>query len=593
MSAPLRQKIERVSRELIKHYLDLFVVLLAERGNTVDEQRAKIDLLVRCLGSLQIEPSIFVEGRRIPMVVEEGIPPMIKLNAEMFSKIPQEELLFAFTKPISQILDLPLASVGLVLQGREEKQLRNLYHSAKSRLEVATIHATSVLAVIEHRVTLFVERLRGLVFHLSDGDRIQLPSPASLIGHLTGIKGTWPEWIDVSDERFATAAVAVVDEALSNKENLPDAATLMELCWESLDLSVQSFMRHVGRALRNKETRVEERLLVAIAEVIAPQQLSTLQDLDSWPSMADLKVAWEDLFQQELITLGEYYQGGRIAPMISAFAAPRDSLGLREPVELPFDYPLVCWSVREVNALRDMLQGFTQAHLLDDDDEFELLLVDSGEQRVEPPMALPAERRHVEMQVIGTNIEIDDGYQLMQDRAWMASTQRLMAQFRSLEAADQLSALQRVRGVYDGFFMGTKHVWERRLNGWEIDEPIEAFRRMTQTVRDVLACDVFFDPFESPMDASLRMIPTFCFVVALNEHLERVPFKVPISSLIMTAATGSPPLIVRMVDVPGTPLTPCRWMCDRELTMQTMQGHPVQLTLRAVSSNMLRMLAYE
>ena len=195
--------------------------------------------------------------------------------------------------------------------------------------------------------------------------------------------------------------------------------------------------------------------------------------------------------------------------------------------------------------------------------------------------------------IIGANIEIDDGYQLMQDRAWMASTQRLMAQFRSLEAADQLSALQRVRGVYDGFFMGTKHVWERRLNGWELDEPIEAFRRMTQTVRDVLACDVFFDPFESPMDASLRMIPTFCFVVALNEHLERVPFKVPISSLIMTAATGSPPLIVRMVDVPGAPLTPCRWMCDRELTMQTMQGHPVQLTLRAVSSNMLRMLAYE
>lgn len=74
-----------------------------------------------------------------------------------------------------------------------------------------------------------------------------------------------------------------------------------------------------------------------------------------------------------------------------------------------------------------------------------------------------------------------------------------------------------------------------------------------------------------------------------------MPFVVPISCLIMTASTGSPPLRMRFVHVPPAQQAsePCSWSCDRTLTMETMQGHPVQLTMRAVSSNMLRMLAYE
>lgn len=600
MTAQLRQRVERIRRDLIQTYMDLFIVLLAERGASVQVQQERVEALVVALLGLKIEGSLFVQGRRVPMIVEmEPGPPQIKLNEELLARVEDEELLFAFGKPIAMILELPSVSIGLVLQGRDEKQLRNLYHAAKSRVSEPTIAATSVGSIVEHRLGLFVKRLARLVERLSQGQRVEVGDHRALATSMIGA-ASWAEWDQVAAHPFMDALVEATNQALQKAapSQYPPAATLLELCWESLDLSSQSFMRHVGRALRTQGMAVSYDLLAAIARIVEPepQAAQELETMSHWPSMSELEVAWHALYEQELETLGVYYQGPQGQRHISVFEPVRDSLGLREPVELPFDYPLVCWSVREVAALRDLLQGFVQAHhaARAQPKELELLLC------VEPPAGYQYRLSHdqpgvqVELQVIGTTIEVMPGYEQLQARAWLANEANLLSQFHAQPAEKQLSTLKRLRGCYEGFFMHTKPVWERRLQGWELDEPEHAFKRLINGVREILDVPVYLEPFEDPSDEHQRMIPHFCFVVAMSEHVERVPFKVPIQALISTAATGSPPLLVRFINVPGDlSERDCRWLCDRELTMMTMQGHPVQLTLRAVEDNSVRMLAYE
>lgn len=597
VTAQLRQRVERICQDLIQTYMDLLIVLLAERGVSVEEQASRVDQLVRALGQLQIDASLFVQGRRVPMVVEQDAQQRwcIRLNAELLERVEDEELLFAFGKPIATMLELPSVSIGLVLQGHDEKQLRNLYHAAKSRVDAPTIASTSVLAIIEHRVRLFASRLKHLVVQLSRGHEVALKEEALLVEHLQA-QSSWPDWDTVGASAFMRETISAVEAALGQDKSTrhPPASTLLELCWESLDLSAQSFMRHVGRALRTQGMDVSRALLEAIARIVEPHGVEALEDVSRWPSMQELDQAWRALYMAELETLGRHYQGSAQVKTISAFARVCDAMSLREPAELPFDYPLVCWSVREVSALRDLLQGFVQAHRAlkpAHDDDQELLLVDVAAQ-VEP-MQIDGARVSVELQVIGTTIEVLDGYEQLQRLAWEANRARLHAQFMAQPEDRQLSILKRLRGAYEGFFMQTKPVWERRLQGWELDEPLVALDRLAFGVEDVLKVPAYFDPFEAPDQDQMRMVPHFCFVVAMNEHIERVPFKVPIISLISTAATGSPPLIVRLVKVNASNPQRCAWMCDRELTMMTMQGHPVQLTLRAVEGNMVRMLAYE
>lgn len=595
MTAKIRERVEAVCGELIQKHLDLLLLLMAEEGMSSEQQRARMDVLVRCLTSSQIEDTIFEQGRRVPLSLDTHTsPPTLRLNAELLERVDDDELLSAFTRPISELLGVPAINAGLVLQGRDEKQLRNLYHSARGKLTTPVINAASVRSVIEWRVMLFAERLRNLVRELSD-QRLQLPAAASFIGWLESQRGSWPDWIDVAVEDFTTQTVQAVTEALADTRGLPPAENIVELCWESLNLSPQSFMRHAARGLRTQELPVNEELLRAIAGVMAPRRVAQLESLEQWHTLADLQGAWRELVELELETLGPHHHGQREIPEVSVFAAPRDSMSLREPEDLPWGYPLLCWSLREHNALRDLLHGFVRTQRVNEgeESEFELLLVEEPEPGHEPPLATDGPRRRVDMQVVGTTLDVPPGYDIMRQRAWDATLARLTKQLANLNESMRNSALNRIRGAYDGFFMGTRHVWERRLQGWRLDPLPESTQRLAAGVADLLDCPVIFDPFESPASDQMRMMPTFCFIVAISPHLEKVPFRVPISVLTMTAATGTPPLRVRMVEVPGSPNEPCKWLCDLELTMENMHGQPVNVTLNAVEDNMLRMIAFE
>ncbi len=593
MSTALRERVERVCQEIIQKHLDLLLVLLSEQGASPGEQRERAEVLVRALDACQLSQNLTDQGRRVPALLDERArPARIMLGEDLLAQSSHDALRFALTRPIAQLLSLPAISVGLVLQGTDEQQLRNLYHGAQSRLDTPVLRSTQVRAVIERRITSFAERVRALTLRLAQA-RVNLPSPATFMGALAARTGAWPEWDEIAADPFMAQIITTVRHALVGHSQLPPAEILTELCWESLDLSPQSFLKHVGRALRNQDALVHEGLLRAIAEVVAPGRVDELSDIAQWPSMQELRVVWERLHARELATLGRFHLGASAPPPLSVFASPALALGLREPEDLPFHDPLVCWSVREINALRDLLIGLTQGHGSEDEDDVELLLVDAPSSRPELPMAIAPPRRRVEIQVIGTDIEMPPGYDILQQRAWRAACSRLRDQLLTLEHAQQQVALKRIRGAFEGFFERTAPVWARRLQGWQLDPPIDALARMVEACREVFGVDVFIDPFESPQDSNFRLIPTFTFIVAASTAFERLPFRIPIAALVNTGATGAPPLRVRFVDVPGEGARAANWLCDRDLTMTTMQGYPVQLTLRAVQGDMLRMLAYE
>ena len=310
MAGKVRDRVERAVEELVQKHLDLLILLLAAQGVPPETQRARTDMLVRCLTGCQIEDTIFKDGRRIPLSLDTTTnPPTLRLNGELLTRVSDDDIFSTFTRPVSTILQLAPINVGLVLQGRDEKQLRDLYHTGRHQLETQPIRSTSVRSVIERRVVTFAERARKLIHLLSDGKQIQFSQAASFIGWLESLGGQWPEWIDVQLEDFAHHALDLATEALADKAWLPPAPMLLELCWESLNLSAPSFMRHVAREMRTKEIPVSEKFLLSIANVVAPGQEEEIASIEQWPSLQELQSAWEALYALEVTTLGHHHQG--------------------------------------------------------------------------------------------------------------------------------------------------------------------------------------------------------------------------------------------------------------------------------------------
>ena len=592
MKDQLHQRLMRLFDDLVFKHLDLLILLVAEQGEGAQSQRDRAERLVRTLFGSTVCDTLSDQGRRIPLSLENsGDLPALQFSVEMMSQVSDEEIFNSLARPISQILDVPAINVGLVLQGHDDKQLLNLYHTGRRRLDVEVVRAASLRAVIERRIYNFGQRLRLFVERLVDGARVKLSSPVAFLSHVEALPG-WPEWLDIELHPFISTLVTQTEEAIEGAESIPPASTLVEICWESLAVSPQTFLRTASRSLRTKNLPLNERVLGAMADIAAQGRVEQVVSLHAWPSLRDLEHAWHTLVTLEYDTLGRHHHGDRVIPKVNVLHAPRDAMGLREPVELPWDVPLAAWSVRETTALRDLLQGFVQAQRVEDgqEKEPEHLLVEQGEEG-EPPLSLEGDRRHVELRIVSGKLGMPSGYEVMRERATESVVRRLKAQMDALGQGQTRGVLARMRGAYDGFFMGTKHVWERRLQGWQLDAPDVALKRLTQEVSLLFGCPVLFDPFEAPDVDQLRPMPTFCFIVPISSSLDRASFSIPLSALTMTDATGLPPIRVRIVEVPSTSVAPCRWICDRELTIEDLSGEPIPTTLNAIEDDMLRLIA--
>ena len=605
MTSGAPRQLAQACQHILNLHLDLLLLLLADRGIPPDQQRARVDRLVHMLHDATLEPHLQAQGRPIPFAVDlAATPPVLTLNSSLLGKSTLQEMVSVLAKPVAQIVGLGPLEVGLVFQVSDEKKLRNLYHATPPKVRAAALRSTAIRAVVERRVERFLSRLSKLVERITDGSEFPLSSPLSLIALLEARGGAWPEWVDLAHDPFALHTQRTLEHVLaqrSSASSMPPARIIIELCWDSIGLSSHSLLKATARRLRAQNVSLDhEFLLRAMAHAVVSPEQEEVEWLEHWPTLGPLHKAWKTLHAVEVQTLGHVQHGASPPPALSLLEPPRRSMGLCQPDSLPWDYPLLCWSEREMDALRDLLLGFAKttehaqspSHALEVDGA-KPPAVDERPAPPPLPLEIPPKTAHVFMKFVTRDVSPPANYDSLIARAYAAVFERMLLQYRGLEEKMQTHVLHRIRGSYDGFFPGTSRVWERRFQGWQHDPKEGAFKRLATPVSDLMQCPTFFDPFASPDDATLLPMPRFSFVVALPPDLEKMPFQVPIAALVLTAPTGMPPISVRLVEVPTHPGHACLWRADSILNMDETTHHPVQEVLGSVKGNTLRMLAHQ
>lgn len=582
------ERIDRVVRQVLDTRVDLIAVLMAESGTDAATTRQKLVTLVEALRSPRIEDTIFEGGRRLPMDVVSESPPLIRMNRELLSRVGDEEILTALARPVAQITELAGVSVSLVFQITDEQSLRDLAMRGARRSDLPIVRAAEIPAWVTFRIEMLVDRLRRMCSHLGRESTFDTAGSEALAEQVLGTR-SWPEWTDVSDVPWARSIVDAVRDALEDTPQARHAESVTELLWDSLALSPQSFLRHAGRTLRGVGGELGDigALLRALAAAVTAEEEEMSMDLRDWSAYADVFEAWENLNRHEKAMFGPVLLRDK-TPRASVIEPARYAFGLDDPVELPWDAPLVCWTVREQNALRDLLVGFVKTLPGHTEDALEghpdLYL------STEPPLSPTGEPRSIGVQVVALHSDAELAVAAPFQRAWSACLHRIFDQFDSLDEAARLTMNRSLRRAYDDIFPDSAPIWARRFYDLDREEPLEAFKRLVTAPNDLFRTPVLLDPFHDPQHGEPAPYPTLMFPVGIGTG-GRIPFFVPVVAL--TSTLNGVPLRVRIVDVPASAGQSCAWVCDRGLNLTKLSKQAVELILRAVRGDALHMAVFE
>ncbi len=590
MSESIELRINRLVRELLTVHLDAFLILLAEEGVSVDDQRQRMDALVRALLDVGVDDTLSDGGRPVPIATDlSASPPSIRLHRKLIDSVEDAEILLAFQQPVAEILGISQVGVGLVLQCRDDRQLKALANKAARQLDGERVHLTQVPAIVEQRMNLFEERLSDFAEQFGDSVFLLLSGMDDFTAKLKRASRGWPDWSVVERSSFMKGAVDEIGVAVEGVEDAPAPAALVELCWESLALSPQSFLRHAAQKLRADGSRVDvEDALRKLAHIVDENSGELSQYLDDWSAYGELSKAWTELFREEQRLLS-FAPGRRSTPQVSVFGRPLQTMRLAEPESLPWGAPLLSWSMREQNALRDLLVGLRRTlaekrpgvHI-----ETAEVTVDSDEK----PLRVTGGSDELQVQVVAGEHSLPDNYDELLEHTLNANHQAMLGQFDRLEPSQRKRVLQTLRAAYGGYFGEAKEVWDRRFQAWQKWDEREAFTILCTEVRHVLGPQVIFDPFQEPRESQLRMVPTFTVLVPRPEDTDRTMLYAPLAALRSTFQDT--PVRVRVVEVFDDD-TPSLWVGDLEVTLQTIEEHKTETVLKSVENDSIRLLVYE
>lgn len=587
MSDSFEQRIQRIVRQVLDTRIDLLALMMAEMGVPEGDARLRLVELVDALRRPVIEDTIFDDGRRMAIDVRSGSPSTIHLNRELLSRVGDQEILTALARPVAQISDLAGVGVSLVFQAEDEQALRDLAMRASRRPEFPVVRAAEIPTWVSFRIETLVNRLRRMCAHLGRASALSAQGAEELLDLVLGAR-TWPDWTDVSSVAWCQGIVRAVEEALEDTPHEEHAEAVTELLWDSLALSPQSFVRHAGRTLRGQGGDVADvgDLLCALAAAVSVDgDLSTA--LDAWPAYANVWEAWQNLNRHEKAMFGPVLLRDK-APAPSVLVPARLAFGLDEPRELPWDAPLVCWTVREQNALRDLLIGFVKTLPGHTEDALEGHpdLYDPSES----PLGQSEQKNAVGIQVVALHADTPLSVPASFSRAWSSCLHRILDQFLGLEAELRQTMNASLREAYDEMFPDSKAIWARRFYDLDQLSEVDAFKRLVTAPNDLFRTPVLLDPFHDPTSEQPAPYPTLMFPVGLNGP-GKIPFFVPVVAL--TSTLHGAPLRVRVVSVPVGVGGQCEWICDRGLHLAKLSKQAVELILRAVRGDALQMAVFE
>ncbi|QDG50790.1 hypothetical protein FIV42_08620 [Persicimonas caeni] len=590
MSESIELRTKRLVRELLTVHLDPFLILLAEEGVAVADQRRRMDALVRALLDVGVDDTLSDGGRPVPVMTDlSQSPPSIRLHKKLIDNVDDSELLLAFQQPVSEILGISQVGVGLVLQSRDDRKLKSLTNKAARQLGGDRVHLTQIPAIVEQRMSLFEERLSDFAEQFGDSVFLLLSGMDDFTEKLKRAKRGWPDWSVVERSSFMKGAVEEIGVAVEGLEDAPDPAALVELCWESLALSPQSFLRHAAQKLRAEQSRVDvEQALLKLARIVDEESGELTGQLQEWSAYGELANAWSELFREEQRALA-FAPGRRSTPPVSVFGLPLQTMRLCEPDSLPWDAPLLSWSMREHNALRDLLVGMRRS-LAETLPNSHGEICDITTKSDEKPLQVAVADSALQVQVVAGEHSLPDNYDELLARALQANHQAMLRQFERLEASQRKRLLQTLRSAYGGYFGEAKAVWDRRFQAWQKWDEREAFTILCTEVRHVLGAQVIFDPFQDPRESQLRMVPTFTVIVPRPEDTDRTMLHVPLAALRNTFQDT--PVRVRVVEV-FDDTDQCIWGGDLDVTLQTVEEHKTETVLKSIENDSVRLLVYE
>lgn len=582
----VERRIARLLRELLATYSEALLALLAEESVAPEAQRERMNSLVRTLGEIKFEDELRSGGRNIPLRVDAAsTPPTIQVHRQLIAGIEDAQVLRAFHTPIADILGISPVGVGLVLNCQDARQLKSLVAQAGRRAGAQRVRITQVEAVVAQRVQLFTARLEAVsenfgedIFWLCSGEG---DFKAQLAERYDG----WPDWDGIQEQPYIRGLVDELRPRTKVREDMPSAEILVELCWESLELSPQSFLRHSAQTLRAHDGRHDlVGALRKLANAIGMHGEESFYAVDTWPIYRDLAQAWDELFQAEQAMLPGAATRRR-APGISVLDCPLESVGLCEPSTLPWDAPLLSWTVREHHGLRDLLVGLRNT-LEDQSSKSGVFSVDIPSDPPEAPLEVTQPRKPLQIQVVRRGYILPDAYPALLMRAMNACHASMNARFERLDKPGQQRVLRTLRSAYDGYFADARGLWSRRFQAWDKWPVQRAFRVLSTEVRHIVGPAMLFDPFDSPESEQLAPAPRFILVAPRPEEFERVLVQMPLAAL--KKSMRGAPIRIRLVDVRDG--QDCRWAGDLAVTLATVEEFPTGAVMESIENDSVRLL---
>lgn len=587
----LKQRVQGLIRGLLATHINALQALMAEAGVAEAEQGWRMDRLVRGLRELQFDAQLAHNGRPLAVQMDaQATPPLIQLNRSLLAGIEDAEILRALHAPIADILGISAVGVALVLTCSDERLLKQLINQVTRRPGVRCIPLTRVPAIVEQRVELFESRLEAVAEHFGEVVFWLYAGRDDFIAAICSDYESWPRWEQIQDTDYIARLIVEVSDGLTACSKVPRAHLLVELCWESLELSPTAFLRHAAQQLRAHQSAANlHATLTAFCRFLYGPHTDqfTEETTAAWPIFGELNAIWHTLYPAEQRILPGH-TAPSAAPPIPAFELPHRIFGVNEPADLPWDVPLLAWTLREVEGLRDLLAGFChplqQLQPAREAPPFTPRTPRGAP--TEPALTVGEDPPALRVQVLWRGHEWPANYAELRARAFAASQAQLISQFQRLTDAGRQRVLRTLRAAYDGYFGEARAVWARRLQAWKAWEPTQAFETLSSELSHVFGHPMLFDPFAAPTSLDTPPAPSFILVAARPIHAPGVTTHLPLAALRQTTRGAS--VRIRVVDVPQAGA--CAWAGDLAVTMAMVEEHPIRVALDAIQNDSLRLL---
>lgn len=582
------RRLDLLVRRFVADYLPSFLALLCDQGVDPEDQKRRADRLVRSLRTAEIHSNLRREGRRIIVDIDDDIdPPKVVFNEQFVEDVDASEALGLLEEPIERLLDLTSFRVNLLLQIDDDDSQKTLVNRARRNGDAELARIADIPSVVDLRIRVFLDRLRRIAGAYATEPTLDVDLGGAVETVVENDVAGWPSWEEVGDAAFVRDILEQLEEAYAGATAHPTPGTTGAICWESLELSPRSALRRAAellRAERNESLDVGSTLR-NLREVLRGTGGEIPESAAEWREFRELAEQWRRLFRSEQRMLS-WSPVRRETPDLSVFEPPLESLGLDEPESLPWESPLLCWSVRERQALSDLLDGTrsTIASERDADGAFEVHIETFSELRA---LHEADERSEFALRPAPDPDRQDGeaGERLV--RAIRACYGRLFKNFCRLDPSEQRAMLQRLRSSYDGYFGDVQEVWERRFQSWEAFEPPRALRRLSREIEHVLGPGTLLAPFEAPLDGELVQVPSFVFVAPFSAEASVTNVRVPLVAL--RASFENAPTRIRAVEVPEENGGRCRWLGDEELSSRDLTEMPTESVLDTIRGGAVRL----